>query len=52
VAVSFNAEGILHSLGESNAFQWTVGNLRFNVAHRFNVRMRQVDRVLRGIRYL
>jgi len=49
VAVSFNAEGIMHSLGESNAFQWTVGNLRFNMAHRFNTPVRQVDRVIRGV---
>jgi len=52
VALSFNAEGIMCALGESEAFQWTVGNLRFNVAHRFNTHVRHVDAVIRGIRDL
>jgi hypothetical protein len=47
VALSFNAESVMHSLGEADAFQWTVGNLRFNVAHRFNQRLSKVDKVIR-----
>ncbi len=49
VALTFNAEGIVYSLGEAEAFQWTVGNLRFNVAHRFNKRVKPMDRVIKNV---
>ena len=45
-AVSFNVETILNSMGGSEAFQWTVGNLRLTVAKRFNKRLKTVDRVI------
>jgi hypothetical protein len=49
VALTFNAEGNMYSLGEAEAFQWTVGNLRFNVAHRFNTRVTPMDRAIKGV---
>jgi hypothetical protein len=49
VALTFNAEGIMYSLGEAEAFQWTVGNLRFNVAHRFNRRVKPMDRAIKNV---
>ncbi len=48
-AVSFNVETIMNSMGGSEAFQWTVGNLRFTVAKRFNRRLKTMDRVIKNV---
>ncbi|MCC7501161.1 MAG: DUF4421 domain-containing protein [Flavobacteriales bacterium] len=48
-AVSFNVETIMNSMGGSEAFQWTVGNLRLTVAKRFNKRLKTVDRVIKNV---
>ena len=50
VGMSFNQENIGYLLPDQQVFRWAVGNLRFNFVHRFNRRVREVDRGLRWFR--
>lgn len=45
IALSYNNENVVYALGDDEEFGWNVGNFRVNLAHRFGVRVKQVDKV-------
>ena len=49
LALSYNIENVTYSLGDGEDFSWSVGNFRVNLAHRFGVQVRPVDRVIEKI---
>jgi hypothetical protein len=49
IAISYNVENVTYALGDSEDFGWNVGNFRVNLAHRFGVRVKTVDKVFDNI---
>lgn len=49
VSLSFNEERVNYLMTDQNLFRWHVGNIRFNVVHRFSERLPWFDR---GFRWL
>lgn len=49
ISLSFNEERVSYLLTDQSLFRWHVGNLRFNVVHRFSERLPWFDR---GSRWL
>ncbi len=45
IALSYNNENVVYAMGDGEDFGWNVGNFRINLAHRFGVRVKQVDKV-------
>ena len=50
IGLTFNEERVHYLLDDQRRFRWHVGNLRFNVVHRFSERMPKVDRAFRWLR--
>lgn len=50
IALSFNQEQIGYLLADQGRFRWSVSNIRLNFAHRFNRRVREVDKGIRWFR--
>ena len=48
VALTYNIESVSYSVGAREQLQWSVGNVRLNVVHRFKVKVRPVDKVFGG----
>ena len=49
IALSYNVENVTYALGDSENFGWNVGNFRVNLAHRFGVKVKPVDKVFDNI---
>lgn len=50
IGIGYNLENVVYSLGDTEQFGWNVGNFRFTVAHRFNTRIKPVDKVFDTIK--
>ena len=46
IGITFNQEQVHYLLPEQNFFVWNVGNVRFNIVHRFEKRVRPVDKAM------
>ncbi len=50
VGINFNHEQIGYFMPSQSMFSWGVGNIRFNIIHRFDTRVGFVDRFLRFLK--
>jgi hypothetical protein len=50
IALSFNHEQVHYILPDQNTFGWNVGNIRFNIVHRFDMQVGPVDRLLKRLK--
>jgi hypothetical protein len=50
IGLSFNQENIGYLITDQGNFRWNVGNVRLNLAHRFNRKIHAADRGLRWFR--
>ncbi len=50
IALSFNHEHIHHMLPSDGMIAWSVGNIRFNIVHRFDLPIRSLDRLFVRLR--
>ena len=48
VAITYNVESVTYAIGAEDQYLWSIGNVRFNIAHRFKVKVRPVDKVFGG----
>jgi hypothetical protein len=50
IGITFNHEHVHYMLPIQGMFAWNVGNIRFNIVHRFEKRVKPLDRTLRKLK--
>ena len=50
IGITWNHEHIHYVLQTQNMFAWNVGNIRFNIVHRFDKKVGFVDRIMKKIK--
>jgi hypothetical protein len=50
IGITFNQEQVHYLLPAQNIFVWNVGNIRFNIVHRFEKRVKPIDKAMEKLK--